>query len=378
MRRDMTPHDRRTIFLNGRFLGQSLTGVQRYAAEIVGALDRLVAAGAVPEVLAGAEWVLLTPQTVEAAMPLEAVATRRVGRLRGHAWDQVDLALAARGGTLVSLGNSGPVVHRRHTVVLHDAQVFRHPQNFSLAYRMAHVGLGRALARTARIVTVSEFSRRELAEILRVPVEAIALVPNSAEHFARVRPEPEAVADLGLEGRPFFLVLGNGRANKNLAVAVAAMGRLDDPDLRLVVVGEGDAKVFGGDRAALDLAADSRVILAGRRTDGAIAALFGTARALIFPSLYEGFGVPPLEAMSFGCPVIASTAPAVREVCADAASYFDPHDAAALALLMRERLDAGSPGEGLRERQRARVAAYAWDRSARRLLTILAEPHRAD
>ncbi|MDP4021783.1 glycosyltransferase family 1 protein [Methylobacterium sp. NEAU 140] len=370
----MLARDGTTVFLNGRFLTQSLTGVQRYAAEIVGALDRRIAAGAVPAPLAGARWVLLTPDSARHALPLAAVTTRRVGRLRGHAWDQVELAWAARSGQLVSLANSGPVAHRRHTVVLHDAQVFRHPEFFGRAYRLAHGGLGHALARTARLATVSAFSRGELAQVLRVPPERIAVVPNSAEHFARVAPEPAILGELDLAGRRFFLVLGNLRANKNLAVALAALRHVPDPDLRLVVVGEGNARVFGGYLAGLDLARDPRVILAGRRSDGEVAVLFGAAQALVFPSLYEGFGVPPLEAMTCGCPVIASTASAVREVCGDAAAYFDPHDAAALAGLMRARLDAGPPDAALRARQDARVAAYAWDRSARSLLALLAEP----
>ena len=367
----MAATDRTTVFLNGRFLSQSLTGVQRYAAEIIGALDRRVAAGSVPETLTGARWVLLTPGRIRQGLALDAIATRAVGRLSGHAWDQVDLARAAWGGRLVSLANSGPVAHRRHLVVIHDAQVFRHPEFFSAAYRALHKGLGHALARTARLATVSEFSRRELSGALRVPADAIAVVPNSAEHFSRVTPEPAALAELGLTGRRFFLVLGNLRANKNLAVALAALRRVPDPEICLVVVGEGNAKVFGSYLASLDLAGDPRVVLAGRRSDAEIAALFQAASALVFPSLYEGFGVPPLEAMTFGCPVIASTADAVREVCADAAAYFAPHDADALAALMRARLEAGPPDDALRERQRARVAAYAWDRSAGRLLDIL-------
>ncbi len=373
----MAPRDRTTVFLNGRFLSQSLTGVQRYAAEVIGAVDRRVAAGAVPEALAGARWVLLTPRKTRQGLTLKAIAMRSVGRMSGHAWDQVELALAARDGRLVSLANSGPVAHRRHLVVIHDAQVFRHPEFFSAPYRILHRGLGRALARSARLVTVSAFSRRELAGALRRPVAAIDVVPNSAEHFARVTPDPAIIAELGLTGRRFFLVLGNLRANKNLAVALAALRRIDDPDLRLAVVGEGNATVFGGYLAALDLDGDARVILAGRRSDEAVAALFQAAQALVFPSLYEGFGVPPLEAMSFGCPVIASTAEAVREVCADAAVYFDPHDADALAGLMRARLAAGPPDDALRERQASRVRAYAWDRSAGRLLEILAASRSA-
>ncbi|MBM6490417.1 glycosyltransferase, partial [Enterobacter hormaechei] len=87
--------------------------------------------------------------------------------------------------------------------------------------------------------------------------------------------------------------------------------------------------------------ASSNLILAGRLSDNEIAALYERASAFVFPSLYEGFGVPPLEAMLFGCPVIASTANAVRETCGDAAAYFDATDADALRALLQERLATG-------------------------------------
>ena len=119
------------IFINGRFLSQSLTGVQRYAAEMVKAIDRMLASGEAPRPLREAEWQLLAPPNATAAIDLAYIKTRKVGRRTGHAWDQIDLARAAWGGRLISLANSGPVAHRNQLVVIHDAQVFRRPDFFS-------------------------------------------------------------------------------------------------------------------------------------------------------------------------------------------------------------------------------------------------------
>jgi len=355
------------IFINGRFLSQSLTGVQRYAAEMVKAMDRLLAAGEAAQPLLEAEWLLLTPPNAKAALDLAVVRTRQVGRRTGHAWDQVDLARAAAGGRLISLANSGPVLHRNHLVVLHDAQVFRRPDFFSRSYLMLHRTLGHLLARTATIATVSDFSRRELAAALRLTPSAIPVFSNSAEHFAATVPDFGIIDRLRLAPHRYFLFVGSMTKNKNVSLAIQASERLGRADIPLVVVGGDNNKVFS-DRPT---ATTTGVVMAGRLSDEEIAALFSRANAFIFPSLYEGFGVPPLEAMFFACPVIASTAEAVRETCGDAAAYFDPLNVEELHQRMVERIAAGSISDHELQRQKERLAAYSWDKSAAAMLRFL-------
>ena len=335
------------IFLNGRFLAQPVSGVQRYGREIVRALDRRPNA---------ADYVLLAPSDA-APFDLASIPIRRLPG-SGHVWEQTVLAHAARRGALLSLGGSGPVLHPRQTVVIHDAAVFRHPEHFRPGYALAHRLLGRALARRATLATVSRFSRAELSAVLGTPADAIAIAPNGADHFARLTPDLDAAARLGLDRRPFFVALGNLAPNKNIPTMIRALTRIADPDVRLVLVGGQDAKVFS--RLHAD---DPRIIFAGRLDDAAVAGLLRQARALIFPSLYEGFGIPPLEAFAQGCPVLASNIPAVHEVCGPAALYFAPHDDAALAALMMASLDLPADPQW-RAIARQRVAAYSWDASA--------------
>lgn len=358
------------FFINGRFLSQKLTGVQRYAAEIVRAIDAQLASEQTPASLRNADWELLTPADASEELHLERIKIRTVGRLRGHAWDQIELARAAAGGRLISLANSGPMFHRDHIVVIHDAQVFRRPDFFSWRYLAVHRTMGRLLARHASIATVSAFSRKELAEVLNLTATAIPVFPNSAEHFARTKPDPGIIARLGVQPQKFFLYVGSRTKNKNLSVAVRAVQLLDRVDVPLVIVGGDNSKVFQ------DNSADGAtgLLLAGRLTDSEIAALYAQASAFVFPSLYEGFGVPPLEAMLFGCPVIASKADAVVETCGDAAAYFDANDADALKQLMLERLAAGAISDQERMRQQDRVAFYSWKKSAKALLDHLAGP----
>ena len=358
------------IFINGRFLSQSLTGVQRYAAEMVKAMDRLLAAGEAAQPLLEAEWLLLTPPNAKAALDLAVFGTRQVGRRTGHAWDQVDLARAAAGGRLISLANSGPVLHRNHLVVLHDAQVFRRPDFFSRSYLMLHRTLGHLLARTATIATVSDFSRRELAAALRLTPSAIPVFSNSAEHFAATVPDFGIIDRLRLAPHRYFLFVGSMTKNKNVSLAIQASERLGRLDIPLVVVGGDNSKVFSDGPTA----AKAGVVMAGRLSDEEIAALFSRANAFIFPSLYEGFGVPPLEAMFFACPVIASTAEAVRETCGDAAAYFDPLNVNELHQRMLERIAAGGISGPERQKQETRLLAYSWAKSAAAMLRFLEKP----
>jgi glycosyltransferase involved in cell wall biosynthesis len=259
------------------------------------------------------------------------------------------------------------VVHRSQIVVIHDAQVFRQPDFFSRSYRTLHRTLGHLLARRASIATVSDFSRRELADALRLTPADIPVFSNSAEHFAATVPDFGVIERLGLVPYRFFLSVGSMTKNKNISLAIQAARQLGRPDIPLVVVGGDNNKVFSGGSTA----ADAGVVPAGRLTDHEIAALYSRATAFVFPSLYEGFGVPPLEAMLFGCPVIASTADAVRETCGDAAAYFDPLNAGELRQRMLERIESGTVSSDELRRQQLRLASYSWSKSANELLRFI-------
>jgi len=351
----------RPICINGRFLTQPLTGVQRYAGSVVDAIDRIVGKepGEWPEVR------LITPPGV-VAPEYGNIARHPVGGASGHLWDQFSFHRASRSGVALGLANSVPVLHPRGLAVLYDAAVFRHPEFFSQRYALAHRVLGRLIAARARIATISDFSRRELADVLGVDPTRIAVAPCGTEHMDGPV-DPAAVVRLGLENRPFFLTLGNRTRNKNLALVADALKLLAPGRACVVAVGDVDARVFtgaaAGDRGGL--------IAAGRLPDAEVRGLMRRAQALIFPSFYEGFGIPPLEAMFHGCPVLASTADAVVETCGDAADYFDPADAPALARLMNRVLDGKT-----RDRRRdgvERARTFSWHASARTLLEAARE-----
>lgn len=345
------------IAINGRFLAQKLSGVQRYAREITRALDAMILAD--PDGLGRRRWRLILPEGIRSDHPLQAIETVHSGSRQGHFWEQWDLLRAARGQRLVNLGNSGPILHRDSITVIHDVAVFRTPQNFGPRYGKAHRMLSRILSRTSRLGTVSNFSRDELSAVLGVDRNRIFVAYNGSDHLVGRMTDESVLIELALTPGRYFLFVGSPTPNKNLAVALDAFARLARPDIRFVVAGSLNNAVFGG-RAPDKIPG---VVVASGRSDAAISALYANAAALVFPSRYEGFGIPPLEAMVHGCPVIASDIPVLRETCGEAAIFFDPDDAATLAGLMAEQLD--NPDRRARQAAaRERVALFTWDRGA--------------
>lgn len=355
----------RDIFINGRFVTQRTSGVQRFAWEVVHALDLELREGT--SELADRNWILVVPTEPPPGIHLRRIAIRVVGGATGHIWDQLVLARAARGGIVVNLTNGGPLMHPRSVVIIHDAAVFRTPRNFTRRYVLLHRLLSSFLARTSRVGTVSEFSRRELAAIFRIDGSKIFVVPNSCEHLRSIVPDDTVLTRLGLAAGRYFLFVGKPSANKNLTTAMAAFARLG-PSHKFVIVGMADHAIF---RKVVDHVPPG-VTVTGHLSDRELAAVFRGATALIFPSLYEGFGIPPLEGMVSGCPVIASRIPAVEEVCGDAALYFDPTKVSSLLAAMQSIVDRPELRTSLVAKGNERALMFSWRRSAQQLMSAIA------
>ena len=359
---------RRPIYFNMRFLTQPLSGMQRYAEELVAALDaRLVED---PGHLGGAPVVGLLPGGVARKRDWRAIEIRRVGRLSGHAWEQVELARAARDGFLVSLAGSGPLAHPRHVLAIHDANLFVNPQFYSRRYRLWHGLLRQRLARRARaLITISAFSRGELALRCGLSENRFEIVHDSAEHILGVPSDTGVLARHGLEPMRYALCVGNQSPNKNMALAIDAFTSLAPEGMRLAIAGGSSAAL-----ASVHAREAPWLSTLGRVSDGELRALYENAAVFIFPSVYEGFGVPPLEAMTLGCPVVSSDSSAMPEVLGDDAFFFRMGDVEACAARIREVLALDAAGRHkVAEVGRARAGRYSWDGSARRIGAMLRE-----
>jgi glycosyltransferase involved in cell wall biosynthesis len=350
-----------SVYLNGRFLTQSLTGVQRFSAEVAAAVDRLAAAGQWPET------VVLAPSSNGNVAPgYQRLGMKEIGRTRGHLWEQTELPAASRGGVLVNLGNTAPIfAGRRQVVVIHDAGVFDTPESYSLRFRTWYKALQRGLVRTgACIVTVSEFSRSRIAARLGLDPARIAVMHEGADHILRVPPDRSVLDRHGLRPGRFALVVGSRAVHKNLTGLGQAAIALRRRGLVIAVAGGSNLDVFRD-------AAEACGRQLGRVNDAELRALYDSAACLLFPSRYEGFGLPPVEAMMCGCPVIASAGGAVQEICGDSALYFTPGGNQTIVAAVERLLDDTALAAALRQRGYARAAALNWEASARTLGSVI-------
>ena len=242
-------------------------------------------------------------------------------------------------------GSRVPVV-----VTVHDLGVWRHPDAFG-RWTRSYVprAVPRVLRGAARVIAVSEFTRRELVELVGLPEERVSVVPNAVE--------PEFVAGGDAADGEYVLAVGTVEPRKNLerlAEAARAAGR------ELRVAGEPG---WGGVR--LD-----GVTWLGRVDDAELARLYRGALCLAYPSLYEGFGIPVLEAMACGTPVVTSRGGATEEVAGGAAVLVDPLDVDSIAAGIEE---AVARRDELRALGLARAGEFSWDESVRRTVEIYRE-----
>jgi glycosyltransferase involved in cell wall biosynthesis len=287
------------------------------------------------------------------------VPPARLAHRAGHAWEQLALPLIARGAELIYCpANLAPLAGRRNVVVIHDAAALRHPEWYSRAYAAYQRRLLPLVARRARqVLTVSEFSRADLATALGLDPERIAVVPNGVdERFSPgADPEPSRAAH-GLR-RAYALVVGTRIARKNLDALGEAARLLSDEGIELVAAGSG--------RGYMRQEAGAAARPLGYVAEEHLPGLYAGASAVLMPSLYEGFGLPCLEAMACGTPVAASDRGALPETCGGAALHADPEDPVAFAAAaLRAATD-----EPVRTRLRAagleRARQFTWRRAAR-------------
>jgi len=285
----------------------------------------------------------------------------------GQAWEQLLLPAAARrqgAAAIYNPANLAPLAWPRNIAQIHDVVALRHPEWYSPGYvRWQRMIMPRIAQRASVVITGSEFARAELIEFLGIPGGRIRVIPGGVDPRFNPSADPEPVRTrLGL-ARPYVLAVGDRGPRKNLQALRPAIPLLRKEGIDVVVAGGGRGHQLG---ATLEGARDI-----GYVPDDELPALYAGARAFVLPSLHEGFGLTPLEAMAAGVPVVSSNRAALPEVVAGAGLMVDPDDWGLFAAEVLRAATDEQERAGLAERGKQVSARYTWQRSAAEVHALL-------
>jgi glycosyltransferase involved in cell wall biosynthesis len=293
-------------------------------------------------------------------------------------WTQLRLSwemLRHRPDVLYISAHTTPVIAPRRTVsVIHDVGFMRQHSLYSgFAERNYHrFALWLATKKSQRIITVSQFSQGEIHAVTGIPLKEIRVIPNGLNQRALPADVSVVLRQYHIQ-QPYLLYVGRLEEKKNILRLIEAFALLRSQNGftgQLVLAG---GKGFGYDRILqriVDLGIRDAVVETGWTSETDIAALMQQARVFVFPSLYEGFGIPVLEAMHLGTPVACSAIPALREVAGDAARLFDPHIPEQIATTIHHLLTSEAQSD-YRQRGRERAAQFSWARTAKETWNVL-------
>ena len=301
------------IIVNTRFLTQSITGVQRFAIEISRELKKYF----------GNDIAFVGPYNIINEEIVNELEVIRTGKHSGHIWEQIELPryLNRHGKPLlVCLCNTAPIFYRHKISTVHDVAFITFPQTFSKSFLLFYrIIIPLVLKTSKKVVTVSNFSKCELQNYYHISADQIYVIYNAVDKSFK------KVDDENLKKTPYFLAVSSVNYRKNFLAVLQAFQLLPNKDLMLYVVGDLKNNSFKG----IDIQqykCDTRIKFLGRVSDDELIRLYSNAVGFIYPSLYEGFGIPPIEAQMCGCPVLSSDIPVLKEVLQDSAYYCNPYD----------------------------------------------------
>ncbi|HKC57375.1 MAG TPA: glycosyltransferase family 1 protein [Vicinamibacterales bacterium] len=265
-------------------------------------------------------------------------------------------------------------VRCRSVVTIHDCIHLMFPQYLPnrAAHAYARGAMWSAARRSDRILTVSEASKRDILHFFNVPPEKISVVYNAIDERFWIEPpeeEVERVRERFQLHQRFVLYVGGIKPHKNLVRLIEAFAELrkgEFEELKLLIIGDEISKAPALRRAVHIHKLHKHVRFLGFLPDETLAALYRLAAVFVFPSLYEGFGLPPLEAMASGTPVVTSNVSSLPEVAGDAAMLVDPYDVASIVAGMRRVLSDPALADEMRRKGLIRARDFSWERSVAR------------
>lgn len=341
-----------TFVINARFLTQKLTGVQRFAIEIAKQLKLMM-----PGII------FVAPSNIIHQDLAQQLSVIIVGKNKGVIWEQLDLPLYLKRNSrplLINMCNVAPLFYSNQVITIHDIAFLVNPQWFSKNFVRFYKFLVPRIAKKARLIfTVSDFSKTEIIKYLDVDAAKIKVIYNGVSEL----PTPIPVkTDYG----EYVLTVGSIDKRKNILNLVQAFGLIKHKDTKLIIVG--DSNIIFNNVGNESLKAHQNIIFTGRVNDRELAGLYNEASLFVYPSLYEGFGIPPLEAMAYGCPTLVSDIGSLREVCGDASVYVNPLNVAEISKSIDLLIEDVALCGRLVEYGKQNIKRFSWETSARQIV----------
>lgn len=345
------------IYVNGRFLTQNITGVQRFAEEISLELINI-----------RDDVIFLVPDlnAVKKKNLLNVIKVEEVIGLSGHLWEQITLPLYLyknKRPLLINLCNTAPVSYPNQIVTHHDITYLKFPKSFPLSFRLLYRLIAPLIIKNSKhVITVSDFSKAEIINNYLCPLDKISVIPNAYSDIFK-----PGIKNLDLSKKDnYLLAVSSTNFHKNFHGLIDAFVSANiDMDLKII---GGSADVFTN--LKLDQS-HPRIHFMGRVDDNELVTLYQNADAFVFPSFYEGFGIPPLEAQACGCPVISSNSASMPEVLGNSVLYFNPESKTELV----KALELISENYELRNKLVAcgfeNITRFSWGKSANKLNNII-------
>ena len=347
------------LYINGRFLTQPMTGVERYAYNICKAMARL-----------HRPFTIVCPKApIHQDYDVSDLHIVHYGIGNSHFWEQCVLPfffIGKKDYIVMSFTGLGSILIRHKVMTIHDLAFLKNPSWYSRAYYWYYRFMTPLAVKTSQhILTVSEFSKSEILRFYPfLKSERISVVYNAIDSQL-FRP----LADVPRPEERFVLCVSSIDPRKNFARLIEACQGLTAA--KLYIVGNYN-RVFSEQEQLTSTS--EHIHFLGRVSDQELVKLYNQAACFIFPSLYEGFGLPPLEAMACGCPVLVSDIPVEREICGDAAQYFNPLEPNDMLHIITKYLtEADNIKEIMRQKGWQNLKKYSWEKSAEKILKIIQE-----
>lgn len=350
----------KTVFVNARFLTQPITGTQRFAIELCLELKKIL-----PKL------VFLSPDRIIHHEIAKELNVQIIGKFKnGLLWEQIELPMFLRtknNPLLINLCNVAPLLYNNNLVTVLDLSFHHHPEWFSKKFSyLYNFIIPKVAINSRRVVTISEYSRKDISKTFNIPIDKIDLIyPNIPSIFLNNNHKVEE----NVYGH-YILAVSSLDPRKNFASLISAFKEAKFADTKLLIVGL-EHKVFANNNLRDLIKDDPSIIFTGYVTDQELIKLYKNARLFAYPSLFEGFGIPPLEAMACECPTVVSNKTSLPEVCGDASEYVDPYSIESIREGMEKVLYDEDVRKELKQRGLDRVDYFKSQMSAQLMANVI-------